>query len=142
MVSYEKGWLPQAFKEKKVRSLSLSEFAVHLLSRVKWKNITIGLVLLFSFGYGVLSLAKDVAESLPGIAQKSKEEYLEKELLKYDPVQVTVKKGETAWQIQQRLTPKENDMRHPMGLVEEMQGQEVDWGNLHAGETVIFLKAK
>lgn len=66
----------------------------------------------------------------------------EKELefiAQYDQVEVFVKKGQTAWHIQQKLTPNE-DVRKLL-YYDSMLNQK-SMGDIKAGEKLIFLKER
>jgi hypothetical protein len=142
-VDVEKGWVPERFRGGAVvtNPMTKIENAIHLLSRVKWMNLAITLFILMGFGYGIISMAKDVAKSLPAWQEESHQRHLKEELSKYEQVEVVIQEGDTAWTIQEKLTPNANDLRDPLYLAEEING-EVDWGNLLPGQTLKFLKEK
>lgn len=144
-INFEKGWLPSRMRTEDEGSvfepITKVEYAIHILSRVKWVNLAIIVGLIFGIGYGVVSMANDVAEALPNWQEERHLRYMESELAKYEQVEILIQEGDTAWSIQQRLTPNERDLRHPLYLAKEIN-EESDWGNLIPGQRLVFLKAK
>jgi hypothetical protein len=66
---------------------------------------------------------------------------IEEKIAKFDQVEVVVQKGDTAWTIQEKLTPNYGDMRDMLYYVEYVNKRN-SIGDIKAGETLIFLKAK
>lgn len=62
------------------------------------------------------------------------------EIKQYEQVEVTVKYGETAWDIQSELTPGK-DIREMLFLVKKVNNR-FAMENVRAGETIIFLTEK
>lgn len=139
----EKGWIPTRFRGdvEWADPMTKVEYYIHLLSRVKWGNVAIALVILMGFSYGIISMTKDVMQSLPAWQEERHLHYVEEETAKYDKVEILVQQGDTAWSIQQKLTPNEHDLRHPLYLAEELnEGMNV--GKLLPGQILVFLKEK
>jgi len=110
------------------------------LGRVKWRNLTIALLILCGFLYGVISMASDISTAYPTWQEERNQAYLEKELAKYQQVEVLVQPGDTAWRIQEDLTAN-GDIRHMLYLAKEVNGS-INWGSLVPGEKIIFLQEK
>lgn len=70
---------------------------------------------------------------------KSSEEVIQEALEKFEKVEVVVKQGDTAWTLQENLTPEE-DVRYMLYLVEILNGKCL--GDIMPGEKLIFLKNK
>ena len=68
------------------------------------------------------------------------EKGIQKSLQKYEQVEVVVNDGDTAWEIQKRLTPNE-DVRIPLYLAEKLNPG-VKMGKLYPGQKIIMLKSK
>lgn len=64
----------------------------------------------------------------------------EQKIKQYEQVEITVKYGETAWEIQSELTPGK-DIREMLFLVERVNNRPT-LENVKAWETIIFLKEK
>lgn len=142
-LDFDKGWLPERFRGDVEFGdpMTRIEYAIHLLSRVKWVNVAIISLLLIGFAYGILSFTKDVFSAFPAWNEERHARYVQEELAKYEKVRVTIHEGDTAWTIQESLTPHAHDIRDMLYLSEEVNG-EVDWGNLLPGKTYVFLKEK
>lgn len=74
-------------------------------------------------------------KNLPYLQEKT----FERMVSKYEQVEVVIHYGDTAWEIQKKLTPNE-DLRIPLYLAEELNGKKM--GELKPGDRVIFLKEK
>ena len=142
-VNFEKGWLPKRFREDEEFGdpLSRVEYIAHLLSRVKWKNLALAMIIATGFIVGVMSMGKTIFQSLPAWQEERHQRYIQEEMSKYELVEVYIQKGDTAWSIQQDLTPNAHDLREVFYLADTING-EVDWGNLLPGRTYVFLKEK
>lgn len=68
------------------------------------------------------------------------EKNYEEKLKNYDVVEVVIKEGDSAWLIQEKLTPNERDMREALNLSEYVNGK--DLGKIKPGEVVLFVKEK
>lgn len=142
-VDLEKGWLPERFRGDVEFGdpMTKLEYTIHLLSRVKWNNLAIALLLIAGFGYGIFSFATTIVSTFPEWNEERHARYVQEELAKYEQVRVTIHEGDTAWTIQEVLTPNAHDLRDMLYLAEEVNG-DVDWGNLLPGQHIIFLKEK
>lgn len=60
-------------------------------------------------------------------------------LKEYEKVKITIKNGQTSWNIQQELTPN-SDVRKVLYYCEKINGKSM--GNIKEGETLVFLKEK
>lgn len=119
---------------------------IHVARHIRWKNVGIALIILFGFGYGIISMATDLVTAYPEWADKRHETYLEEQLSKYDTIQVTVWEGDTAWKIQRSLAPNATSIPDLLYLAKEVNlremDKEVNWGKILPGETYIFLVEK
>jgi len=120
---------------------ALQEKKKYTLKNVRWNRVAFALIVLFGFGYGVISFIGDIVQAYPAWSEERSEQYYQEELSKYDQVEVTLYQGDTAWQIQRELAPSSKDIRHELHLVRKLNG--IDrLGNIKAGESLIFLKEK
>ena len=58
----------------------------------------------------------------------------------FDKIRVTVRQGETAWEIAKRYCPETVDVREYLDWVEAVN--EIDAGHIEAGETYILYEIK
>jgi cell division protein YceG involved in septum cleavage len=65
---------------------------------------------------------------------------IDKKIEKFEKVEVEIHYGQTAWEIQKKLTPHE-DVRDVMDLVRYINKKE-NLGDLKPGDKIIFLKEK
>lgn len=93
--------------------------------------LMIGMFTMFSF-------ASDLFDE--EVREERKVSAIEKEIAKYEKVDVFVQEGDTAWNIQEKLTPGK-DMRDMLYLVEYINKRE-SMGKVKAGEVITFLKYK
>lgn len=90
------------------------------------------LMLIGVVGFSIISFASN--KTKPTISSH------EKFLSSYNQVRVTIQKGDTSWNIQNRLTPDE-DVREILFNLIKLNGRD-NMGNIKPGETVIFLEPK
>lgn len=112
-----------------------------VLRRIRWGNIAMTLVVLFGFGYGVVSMTQDIVEAYPQWQEERKEHALSSQLAKYEQVEVVIQEGDRAWNIQKILTPSSHNVLDELYLAKEINGN-LDWGNLRPGDSYVFLKEK
>lgn len=85
----------------------------------------------FSFANGLLD--KEHQEEKEASA-------IEKKIAQYDQVEVFIQEGDTAWSIQEQLTPG-TDVRDMLYLVKRINHRK-ELGKVKAGEVLTFLKTK
>ncbi|PLS15043.1 hypothetical protein CVD28_24495 [Bacillus sp. M6-12] len=93
--------------------------------------LMIGMFTMFSF-------ASDLFDE--DVREEKKVSAIEKEIAKYEKVEVFIQEGDRAWIIQEKLTPGK-DMRDMLYLVEHINERD-SMGNVKAGEVITFLKFK
>lgn len=112
--------------------------------KIRWKHLFLALTILAVFIYGSVHLVSNafqsVFEVVRNFVQEQQEKGIQKSLQKYEQVEVVVNDGDTAWEIQKRLTPNE-DVRIPLYLAEKLNPG-VKMGKLYPGQKIIMLKSK
>lgn len=112
-----------------------------MFKRLIWRRFALALILVIGFGYGTVQFVTDSAVAFQKWDKEYQAKVFQEEVAKYDKVRVIISEGDTAWTIQQALTPHESDLRHSLYLSEELN-KGADFGNLLPGQTLTFLKEK
>jgi cell division protein YceG involved in septum cleavage len=116
--------IQKAEKERKAMEENMKRQRMKFIRRIIALSFAmVGLFTMFSFAKGLVD-----------------NQYLEKRIDKFEKVKVEVPYGETAWNIQKKLTPNE-DTRDMLDLVRYINKRET-LGDLKSGEVIIFLKEK
>lgn len=108
--------------------------------KIRWKRLFLSLTILTVLMYGVVHLVSDVFQVAKNFVQEQQEKSFQRSLKKYEQVEIIVDEGDTAWEIQKRLTPND-DVRIPLYLAEKLNPG-VKMGELHPGQKIIMLKSK
>lgn len=117
------------------------EKGLYVASRIRWANVALTLVLVIGFAYGIINMAKDAQVAVSKWYEAEFESFMENRIAQYEQVEVRVQPGETAWEIQRRLTPNSKSVENELVLASRLN-EKGDWGNIKAGESYIFLKDK
>jgi len=107
--------------------------------RILWHKLAGSFIIALGFIYGTVTFISQVVQKYPEWIEKHHEQLVDNQ---YEKIKVTIQEGDTAWKIQQQLTPHE-DVRIPLDLAKSLkENKDIDWGNLKPGQTVVFLKEK
>ncbi|WCF11417.1 hypothetical protein NDS46_31155 (plasmid) [Paenibacillus thiaminolyticus] len=118
----------------------LEEPEVKKKIRIRWKRLFIVLTVIFIFLYGAISLIVNVAQAVPSWVNYYQEHTFKKTLAQYEQVEVVVQSGETAWGLQQELTPR-MDVRELLYLASKLNPG-INLGELQSGDRIILLKER
>lgn len=108
--------------------------------RVIFVRRLVAVSLLLMAMFTTVSFANNIYESGKEKFTTHVTEETAKEIKKYEQVEVTINRGETAWDIQSKLTP-DKDVRDMLFLVEKINNR-FTMENIRSGETIIFLTEK
>lgn len=108
--------------------------------RILWNKLMVSFIIALGFIYGTVTFISQAIQTYPEWRKDQHDKWINK---KYEKIEIIIQQGDTAWEIQQELTPHERDLRIPLDLAKKLkENKNVDWGNLKPGQTVVFLKEK
>lgn len=108
--------------------------------RVIFARRLVALSLLLMAMYTTIACASNVYESQKQAMSLEMSKETAKKIKQYKQVEVTIEYGDTAWEIQSKLTPK-RDIPEMLFLVEKLN-KRFTTENIKSGETIIFLAEK
>lgn len=108
--------------------------------KIRWKRLFIALAVVSIFLYGAISLVINAfGLGFKWIDSVQERAYMN-QMAQYEQVRVVVGYGDTAWDMQKRLTPNE-DVREMLSLTSTLNPG-VKLGNLQSGDVITMFKEK